>query len=69
MRINLNKQSTVDNLLTLCEQVGCSPTRLLIDILDNCTLEDLHMITNNSLAQRMQTNEESARTKHTNENL
>lgn len=61
MRINLNKQSTIDKLMLLCNQAGCSPTRLLIDIIENYEL--------NSLAQGCNRNDTKTTTRSTNDDL
>lgn len=61
MRINLNKQSTIDKLMLLCDQSGCSPTRLLIDIIENYEL--------NSLARGCNRNDTETATISTNDNL
>ena len=33
MRINLNNQVTIDQVLELCEKLSTSPTRLIIDLI------------------------------------
>jgi hypothetical protein len=34
MRINLNNQVTIDQVMELCQELSISPTRLIIDLID-----------------------------------
>ena len=34
MRINLNNQVTIDQVVELCNKLSISPTRLIIDLID-----------------------------------
>lgn len=34
MRINLNNEGTIDQVMELCKQLDISPTRLIIDLIE-----------------------------------